>query len=75
MATTSRLNGEIADRVRAAAEVAGVTHQDIALAAGIPDRTLARLLAGSADWRVNQVNQVADALGIDLRVLLMGSAA
>jgi predicted transcriptional regulator len=75
MATPSTLNGEIAVRVRGAADDAQITQQDLALKAGIPDRTFARLLAGQSDWRVSQVNQVADALGLDLHDLLMGRAA
>lgn len=69
MASPSTLNGEIADRVRAACAATRTTHSELALAIGIPDRTFARLLTGQADWKAVQVAQVARALDVPVSVI------
>ena len=74
MATTSTLNGEIAARVRGAADALGVTQRDLALNVGIADRTFARLLAGQADWKVTDLDRIADVLALDVYDLIPRAA-
>lgn len=44
--------------------IAGMTVRDLASASGIPERSLMRVLQAERDIKVNQVAQIAAALGI-----------
>lgn len=72
MAETQNLDGEIGNRVRAAAKAAGITHEALALEAGIKLRTFGYLVAGKAHWKMIDVVSVADALGVDDAELAFG---
>lgn len=75
MATASTINGEIANRIRGAADAANVPLTDVALGAGMAERSFFRYLTGNTDWKVVQVAKIADALDVDLIDLLIGRAA
>lgn len=75
MASNPNLNGEIAARVMGAAKAAGITNRDLALKAGIADRTFSRLIIGAADWKAVDVSNVARVLDVELHDLLPASAA
>lgn len=72
MAETQNLDGEIGNRVRAAAKAAGITHEALALEAGIKLRTFGYLVAGKAHWRLVDVVSIADVLGVDDAELTFG---
>lgn len=72
MATQRSIDEQIGLNVKAAAKTAGVTQESLALNTGIALRTFGYLVAGKAEWRMVQVNAVADALKVDWLDLLAG---
>lgn len=58
------MNEATARAIGAERKIADMTVRDLAAAAGIPERSLMRVLQAERDIKVNQVARIASALGI-----------
>lgn len=65
----------VADRVRAAMEAAGETSYGLAKKSYVPRPTIDRKLGGGAPFNVDELEAIADALGIEWTDLMRKDAA
>jgi plasmid maintenance system antidote protein VapI len=56
----------IDDELRRAIRKCGMTHNSIALAAGVPERTLSRFVSGERDIYMRSVSKIAAYFGMKL---------
>lgn len=56
------MNEAVAKAISAERSIAGMTVKELAAEAGIPERSLMRVLQAERDIKVNQVEQIANAL-------------
>jgi hypothetical protein len=77
MATSQHLTGTIAENVRQAISAAGKNTNRVALSTGIPLATLQRRLKGieTQSFKVNELELIANDLGISITTLIEGQAA
>ncbi|MFF5451899.1 helix-turn-helix domain-containing protein [Streptomyces sp. NPDC012950] len=61
---------DIGDNLREARRAAGLTQEQVALAAGIERPTYVRIERGQASARVDTLIRIAAVLGVDLSVLV-----
>lgn len=58
------MNSATAKAIGAERVIAGLTVRELALASGIPERSLMRVLQAERDIKVNQIAEIAQALGV-----------
>lgn len=73
--TGETLNKTVAERVEAAYKAAGTDPTRLAMAAGIPRSTLLHRLAGHYPFDVEQLDKIANALGVDVWTFVERDAA
>lgn len=66
----STINARVAAAVTRERDKAGLTIADLAVKAGMADRTLNRKLGGTSHWSTGELSALADALGVDFTTLL-----
>jgi transcriptional regulator with XRE-family HTH domain len=64
MATTP-VAANVARRVKQAVEAKGITQAALSTASGLSERTLARRLAGTSAFDLDELHSIAAALGVD----------
>lgn len=65
----------ISERVRAALADRAITQQSLSRSTGIPERTLARRLAGKSTWTIDELDAVSASLDVSMARLIGAEAA
>lgn len=65
MATAPSLTERFASNVAATMKAQGMTLDDLVATTGIAKRTLARRMTGNSPWNSDEMDSVADALGVE----------
>lgn len=66
------INDRIAARVRGELAARNISHSTYAAAIGVPERTIARRLAGNSSWTADEVADSADYLNLTIPDLIAG---
>lgn len=63
----------VADRVRKRILLAEVSQEELGLKIGLSQPAISRRMTGTMPWRLDELEKLADALGLHLAELLDGS--